>query len=53
MYVAIRITGANIVIIFGVAVKSFTVFTFGFLIASIRLDYYAILRNNISNTLTT
>ena len=40
-------------VIFGVTVKSFIVFAFGFLIASIRLDYYAILGNYISNTFAT
>ena len=53
MDVVIRITGISIVIILRVTIKSFIIFALGFFIINIRLDYYAILRNYISNTLTT
>ena len=40
-------------VILKVTIKGFIIFAFGFFIISIRLDYYAILRNYINNTFTT
>ena len=50
--IIIRITRFGIAVILRIAKKDFIIFAFGFFILSIRLDYYAILKNYISNTLT-
>ena len=49
--IIVRITGFGIIIILRTAKENFIIFTFRLFILSIRLNYYAILRNYINNTL--